>query len=130
MVRTVSASSGIEIGCRLAACKAELGHGNWLPWLDREFGWSDRTALNFMRVYEMVTKSEKFSDLSLPVSSLYLLAPLNSGRSPPSRHRVVVSTSIVGLLPRSHCVDWAPRLGINSVIKPARAILTAPAAIS
>jgi hypothetical protein len=23
---------------------------NWLPWLKREFGWSDDTALNFMRV--------------------------------------------------------------------------------
>jgi hypothetical protein len=43
---------------------------------------------------------------------------------------VIVCEPIVGLLPWSHCVVWAPRLGINSVIKPARAILTAPAAIS
>jgi hypothetical protein len=91
MVRTVSASSGIEIGCRLAACKAELGHGNWLPWLDREFGWSDRTALNFMRVYEMVTKSEKFSDLSLPVSSLYLLAAPSTPEE--ARQAVIESSS-------------------------------------
>jgi hypothetical protein len=35
----------IEIGRRLTECKKLLGHGNWLPWLDREFGWSEDTAL-------------------------------------------------------------------------------------
>src|SRR5262249_172303 len=49
------------------------GHGNWLPWLNREFGWTDDTALNFMRVYEL-SKSRNFRDLSLPLSALYLLA--------------------------------------------------------
>jgi hypothetical protein len=64
----------IEIGWRLSECKKMLGHGNWLPWLEREFGWSDRTALNFMRVYDLSGKSETVADLSLPVSGLYLLA--------------------------------------------------------
>ncbi len=65
----------IEIGRRLTECKKVLGHGNWGVWLDREFGWSDRQALNFMRVYELAeSKSENFSDLHLPVSVLYLLA--------------------------------------------------------
>jgi Protein of unknown function (DUF3102) len=64
----------IEIGRRLVDCRDNhLEHGEWLPWLQREFGWSDRTALNFIRVYEQ-SKSENFSDLNLPVSSLYLLA--------------------------------------------------------
>jgi len=71
----------IEIGRRLTECKKIVGHGNWLPWLEHEFGWSDRQALNFTRVYELAeTKSEKFSDLNLPVSSLYLLA---APRTPP-----------------------------------------------
>ena len=30
----------IEIGRRLTKCKRICGHGNFLPWLDREFGWS------------------------------------------------------------------------------------------
>jgi hypothetical protein len=63
----------IEIGRLLTECKRICGHGNWLPWLDREFGWTDDTALNFMRVYEL-SKSRKFRDLSLPLSALYLLA--------------------------------------------------------
>jgi hypothetical protein len=63
----------IEIGRRLAECKKLVGHGAWLPWLEREFGWSDRTALNFMRVAEL-SKSETVSNLNLPVKALYLLA--------------------------------------------------------
>jgi len=63
----------IEIGRLLTECKLICGHGNWLPWLDREFGWTDDTALNFMRVYEL-SKSRNFRDLSLPLSGLYLLA--------------------------------------------------------
>ena len=65
----------IEIGRRLAECRDVVGHGNWLPWLDREFGWSEATARNFMRVHELAkTKSANFADLNLPISTLYLLA--------------------------------------------------------
>ena len=35
----------VEIGRHLSECKAICGHGNWLPWLEREFGWTDDTAL-------------------------------------------------------------------------------------
>jgi hypothetical protein len=63
----------VEIGRRLTDCKRIAGHGNWLPWLEREFGWGEITALNFMRVYEM-SKSSKFENLNIPVSGLYLLA--------------------------------------------------------
>jgi hypothetical protein len=76
----------IEIGCRLADCRDNhLEHGQWLPWLKKEFGWTDRTARNFINVYEQ-SKLEKFSDLNLPVSSLYLLcAP-----STPEEHRKII----------------------------------------
>ena len=78
----------IEIGRRLTECKKVLGHGNWGVWLDREFGWSDRQALNFMRVYELAeSKSENFSDLHLPVSVLYLLAAPST--SPEMRKEII-----------------------------------------
>jgi hypothetical protein len=64
----------IEIGRRLKDCKRIVGHGNWLPWLEREFGWTDKTAENFINVHKLTGKSEKFSNLSLPVSGLNLLA--------------------------------------------------------
>lgn len=63
----------IEIGRRLTVAKKIAGHGNWLPWLDREFGWGDDTAINFMRIAELA-KSRNIRDLTLPVSGLYLLA--------------------------------------------------------
>ena len=64
----------LEIGRRLVECKKLVGHGNWLSWLDLQFGWDERTAQRFMSVYEFAGKSDKLSDLSIGVSALYLLA--------------------------------------------------------
>jgi hypothetical protein len=64
----------IEIGRRLADCKARVGHGGWLPWLHREFGWDERTAQRYVSIYEMAGNYDNLSDLNVPVSSLYLLA--------------------------------------------------------
>ena len=64
----------VEIGHHLSECKAICGHGNWLPWLDREFGWTDKTAENYINVYKLGGKFENFSNLDLPLSGLYLLA--------------------------------------------------------
>jgi hypothetical protein len=64
----------IEIGRRLAECQ-RLVRRDWIGWLDRELGLSDRSALNFISVYDLAqARSENFSELSLPVSGLYLLA--------------------------------------------------------
>jgi Protein of unknown function (DUF3102) len=64
----------IEIGRRLADCRDNhLAHKQWLPWIEKEFGWSDQTARNFINVYEQ-SKSKNFLNLDLPISSLYLLA--------------------------------------------------------
>jgi hypothetical protein len=63
----------IEIGRRLTEAKKILGWGNWLPWLEREFGWSERTAQNFMRVAELA-ESATVADLNVDLRGLYLLA--------------------------------------------------------
>jgi hypothetical protein len=64
----------IEIGRILIESKKLAGHGNWLSWLEREFQWTDDTALNYMRVYELA-KNRNFRDLSnIPISGLFLLA--------------------------------------------------------
>lgn len=71
--RTVSDT--VDTGRRLIDVKENhCSHGEWLPWLEAEFGWTDRTALNFMRVAEMAAKSETISDLNIPLRSLYALA--------------------------------------------------------
>jgi hypothetical protein len=97
----------IEIGRRLTESKAVCGHGNWLPWLGREFGWTEITALNFMRVHSLVGKSSKFEDLSLPVSGLYLLPPRARRRKPAPR-------SSPGPKAAKHC--RSPRCVLSSSI--------------
>lgn len=65
----------VEIGRRLSACRAIVGPGNWLSWLDRELKMSDETAYRFIRVAELAANSShNVVELDLPVSSLYLLA--------------------------------------------------------
>src|SRR5262245_28324036 len=64
----------VEIGERLSECKRICGHGNWLAWLDREFGWTDKTAENFINVFKLSAKFQNFSNLDLPLSGIYLLA--------------------------------------------------------
>ena len=63
----------IEIGGHLIEAKKLAGHGSWGAWLEMEFGWSERSAQNFIRVAEMA-KSANVADLNVDVSSLYLLA--------------------------------------------------------
>jgi hypothetical protein len=50
-------SDVIEIGRLLVESKELLGHGDWLPWLSREFQWSDTTAERFMRVHRLSLKN-------------------------------------------------------------------------
>jgi N6-adenosine-specific RNA methylase IME4 len=65
----------LEIGRRLTECKRIAGHGNWLPWLEREFGWSADTAENYLLVYKVFgSDSESLRNLNLPMQSLRLLA--------------------------------------------------------
>lgn len=64
----------IEIGRHLTDAKKLCRHGDWLPWLEREFGWSEMTAQKWMRVYKMTSKSKPGLDLALDLSSLYALA--------------------------------------------------------
>lgn len=68
-----TAQSIIKIGQKLIEVKGHLGHGRFGDWLEAEFGWTDRTARQFMQVAETF-KSENFSDLSFAPSALYKLA--------------------------------------------------------
>ncbi len=63
----------IEIGQELIGVKSRLGHGTFIAWLKMEFGWTRRTANNFIHVAERF-KWENFSHLDFAPSALYLLA--------------------------------------------------------
>ena len=49
-IHAIGKRSAFEIGKILSAAKARARPGRWLPWLEREFGWTDKTAENFMNV--------------------------------------------------------------------------------
>jgi Protein of unknown function (DUF3102) len=63
----------IEIGRDLIAVKERLGHGKFLPWIDREFKMTDKSAERFMSVAERY--GDKFDSVSnLTLTALYELA--------------------------------------------------------
>lgn len=64
----------IEIGRELTAVKAELPHGQFLPWIDSEFEMTKDTAQNFMSVFDRFGKNGNFPFLNLKPSILYALA--------------------------------------------------------
>jgi len=70
-----SAQDVWEIGQRLADVRSRLKYGQFLAWLKAEFGWSQRTAYNFINVYE--TFGDRFAKLAkvdIATSVLYQLA--------------------------------------------------------
>jgi hypothetical protein len=65
----------IEVGKDLLAIREALPHGQFGPWLAAEFGWTERTARNFMAVAEHFgPKTEIISDLTIQPTAAYLLA--------------------------------------------------------
>ena len=53
------AQSAIIIGQELIECKKEVGHGNWANWLKENFNLSERTARQFMQIYERFSANSK-----------------------------------------------------------------------
>jgi hypothetical protein len=64
----------IEIARRLIDAKEIAGHGGSLPWLDREFRWSEDSAERFIRVSKLAGQIPQVAEFDLPISGLYLLA--------------------------------------------------------
>ncbi|MBI9089895.1 MAG: DUF3102 domain-containing protein [Desulfobacterium sp.] len=67
-----------DIGQRLIEIKEGLGHGNWFPWLEAEFGWSDTTARRFIRTAERFGNQANSPDLDFAKETLFLLSQDNT----------------------------------------------------
>lgn len=70
----------IEIGKRLLEAKAQLGHGEWLPWLREKVDISERRAQEFMQIAREYSKSAEIADLGAS-KALALLALPESERA-------------------------------------------------
>ena len=72
-----TSESIIEIGQQLIRVKQRLPHGEFLPWLNSEFGWSQATAYNFIKVASVFGESKVTNFGSFQPSALYALASNN-----------------------------------------------------
>ena len=63
----------VAIGGLLIEAQDQLDHGQWLPWLEANFGSSVRTADNYMNAARFAAKLATVSNLKLRPTALYLL---------------------------------------------------------
>jgi hypothetical protein len=64
----------VEVGGKLAEVKDRLGrHDRFLDWLEAEFKWSERTAYNYIAVYQKFAGAD-FALENIAASALHLLA--------------------------------------------------------
>lgn len=73
--------NSIEIGRRLTEAKKIIKHGQWTKWLKERVDYSQRTANNFMKIYEqygksgLAEKSQSIADLSYTQALALLEVP-------------------------------------------------------
>ena len=63
-----------EIGQKLCEVRSQLAYGHFDNWLKAEFGWSRRTAYNFIKVYEAFPERATVAQVSIAASALYQLS--------------------------------------------------------
>ena len=63
-----------EIGQKLCEVRSQLAYGQFDSWLTTEFGWSRRTAYNFIKVYEAFPERATIAQVSMAASALYQLS--------------------------------------------------------
>lgn len=65
----------LEIGRRLIEAKAQLSHGEWLPWLEEKVEFSDATAQRFMRLAREYENPSLVTDLGASKALALLALP-------------------------------------------------------
>jgi hypothetical protein len=64
----------IKIGGLLVEAKAQLSHGQWLPWLAEHSPLSKSTVANYVNAYRFAIKFPTVGNLKIHPSALYMLA--------------------------------------------------------
>jgi hypothetical protein len=63
----------IKVGGLLVEAKEAVRHGEWLPWLERNFALSERSAQHYMVAFKFAAKYECGADLKLRLNAIYEL---------------------------------------------------------
>lgn len=73
--------SMVEIGKRLVEAKSMVDHGEWGDWLKNEVKFSQRTAQNFMQIYQRSTEGNAQTFAHLGYSQIVALLALPEGEA-------------------------------------------------
>lgn len=84
----------LTIGRCLIEAKAMLPHGEWLPWLNEQVEFSERTARNFMRLAREWTNRQTLADLGAS-KALTLLA-----LTPEEREQFMADNNVIDMSAR------------------------------
>ena len=84
----------LDIGKGLLEAKGMLSHGEWLPWLNEQIGYSERLAQRFMRLAKEYTSNPTaLSDLGATKALALLALPAEEREQFVAEHNVVDMTS-------------------------------------
>ena len=87
--KSVGGQAVIEIGKRLMEAKAQLKHGEWLPWLSEKVEFSETSAQNFMRVAREYGNTQLVGDLGVSKALALLALPASERENFASEKHVV-----------------------------------------
>lgn len=91
-ILTLKQSAGdaiLKIGHRLIEAKELLPHGEWLPWLNEQVDFSERTAQNFMRLAREWSNPHALADLGARKALTLLALPPEEREQFISEHHTV-----------------------------------------
>lgn len=83
----------VDIGLRLIEAKEMLSHGAWLPWLEAQAQFSEKTAQNYMRVAREFPNPQLVADLGVRKALALLELPPSERESFAEENNVIDMTS-------------------------------------
>lgn len=73
--KRAAGDSLLTLGQRLIEAKAMLPHGEWLPWLEGQVGFSERAAQQYMKLAQTYTNPQALADLGATKALMLLALP-------------------------------------------------------
>ena len=92
-LKKVAGGAILDIGRRLMEAKEQLAHGEWLPWLNEQVEFSERTAQNFMRLAREWTNPQTLADLGISKALTMLALPAEAREQFTADHDVAAMST-------------------------------------
>ena len=109
------------------SAKKEVGHGEFLPWLEKEFSLSEKSAQRYMAAHKFMTtvaapllKSDKLADLRVRPSALYELTEMHS--------RGAITQADIEAVLKEAAKNWVGGKRLEEILKSRHPVETTPEA--